>query len=97
MLKNDIAQNVDLVSEKQRLAGMLPAELKDYISDDDSVTSLTYPVETFPKKCKSISLDKQPIFSGRLNGIKGQYLLLDEDRVFNVRKHTGYEVVLTIN
>ena len=27
---------------------------------------------------------------GVLKGIKGQYLLLDQDRVFNVRAHEGF-------
>ena len=29
---------------------------------------------------------------GRLLGIKGQYLIFDNDRVFNVRSHQGYIV-----
>ena len=35
-------------------------------------------------------LEKFPIIAGALLGIKGQYLLLDDDRVFNVRSHEGY-------
>jgi hypothetical protein len=30
-------------------------------------------------------------------GIKGQYLLLDEDRVFNIRSHEGYIANFSIN
>ena len=29
---------------------------------------------------------------GKLIGIKGQYLMIDNDRVFNVRSHQGYIV-----
>ena len=38
-----------------------------------------------------LNFDKQPEVSGILQGIKGQYLLLDNG-VINIRKFTGYEV-----
>ena len=31
---------------------------------------------------------------GRLTGVRGQYWILGDGRVLNVRRHTGYEVVL---
>jgi hypothetical protein len=33
-----------------------------------------------------------PEISGILTGIKGQYLIIDNNLVFNVRKHNGYLV-----
>jgi hypothetical protein len=51
-----------------------------------------YPVNQYPEKIKSINLDKEFHFEGQLLGIKGQYLLLDNDRVINVRKYTGYDL-----
>jgi hypothetical protein len=54
-----------------------------------------YPVLQYPEKIKSINLDKTPEFSGTLLGIKGQYWLLDEDRVINMRKYAGYQVQLS--
>ena len=56
------------------------------------VLTLDFPVETYPEKVKSLSFDKQEVIEGRLQGIKGQYLLLDENRVLNIRKHNGYEL-----
>lgn len=53
---------------------------------------INYPVNTYPIKIKSINLEKEPIFEGELLGIKGQYLLLDQDRVINMRKYTGYSI-----
>jgi hypothetical protein len=38
------------------------------------------------KKVKSLSLEKTPSFTGRLTGIKGQYLLFEDGTVFNIRK-----------
>ncbi len=54
-----------------------------------------YPVAQYPVKIKSINLDKTPAFTGVLQGIKGQYLMLDGDRVINIRKYAGYQATLT--
>lgn len=56
---------------------------------------IIYPVIQYPVKIKSINLDKELAFSGELLGIKGQYLLLDQDRVINVRKYAGYQIHLS--
>lgn len=90
MLKNEVAQNVDLLNEKQRVVDLLPAELNKYIDSDNTVTSIDYPVEQFPTKITSIGFDKLPEIEGKLVGIKGQYLLFSDNRVLNVRKHHGY-------
>jgi len=52
-----------------------------------------YPVDAWPTKVKSFNLDKAPVVGGRLDGIKGQYLIFDTG-VINVRKFTGYVVSL---
>jgi hypothetical protein len=52
--------------------------------------AINYPVNQYPVKIKSINLDKEPVFEGTILGIKGQYLLLNEDRVINIRKYSGY-------
>ncbi|GET27121.1 hypothetical protein NT017_34500 [Prolixibacter sp. NT017] len=94
MLRNEVDESVDLADEKERVATLLPEELQKYLSDEHEITSLTYPVEKFPDKIKSISLDKTNQLEGVLSGIKGQYLIFDDDRVFNVRAHNGYFVEL---
>ena len=94
MLKNDVANSIDILTEKKKAIELLPAELKKYAVKEDEVLELNYPVIAFPLKPKSLSFDKETKVSGVLNGIKGQYLLLDEDRVLNIRKHNGYLVSL---
>ena len=83
-------QLVDLVKMKEELAVHVPAELKQYILTNNTVTEIRYPVTQYPKKIKSVKLEKTPIIAGELLGIKGQYLLLDGDRVFNIRSHEGF-------
>jgi hypothetical protein len=41
------------------------------------VVKIHYPVVEYPSKVTSLNLDKTPEISGVLQGIKGQYLLLD--------------------
>ncbi|MDC3180782.1 DUF2797 domain-containing protein [Gammaproteobacteria bacterium] len=62
---------------------------------DDPVLTLQYPM---PESgvIKSLSLDKTPSIAGRIMGMKGQYLYLDNG-VLNIRKHNGYKVVVKLD
>ena len=93
MLKNEIG-DYDLEEEKWQIEELLPADLAQYMTEDDDIVEIEYPVLSFPEKVKSVGFDKTPEISGTLLGIKGQYLILDDNRVLNIRKHTGYEVSL---
>ena len=59
------------------------------------VIEISYPVEEYPVKITSQSFDKKPLIEGTLQGIKGQYLMLDTG-VVNIRKHTAYQVSVTV-
>lgn len=95
MLKNELLQDFDLLAEKNKIIGLLPAELQKYAEPDNEVTTIHYPVEKYPGKINSVGFDKQPVIEGTLTGIKGQYLILDENNVLNIRKHNGYYITLT--
>lgn len=82
--------SVDLVAMKEELSVHVPEELKQYILPDTKVTEIRYPVTQYPSKIKSVKLERTPILEGTLLGIKGQYLLFDGDRVFNIRSHEGF-------
>lgn len=90
MLKNEVLENINLVDEKKKVIGLLPAELQKYIDSDNIVSELNYPVIQFPQKIKSVSFDKISEIIGTLSGIKGQYLIFSDERVLNIRKHNGY-------
>jgi hypothetical protein len=83
-------ESVDLVKLKKELSVHVPEELRQYILPNNTVTEIKYPVTQYPKKIKSVKLERTPIIEGTLLGIKGQYLLLDGDRVFNIRSHEGF-------
>ena len=81
---------IDLIKVKQELSVHIPNNLKKYFLHKDEVTHITYPVIKYPRKINSLRLNKISKIEGELLGIKGQYLLLDNDRVFNVRAHEGF-------
>ena len=83
-------ESVDLVQLKEELSEHVPEELKQYILPNNTVTEIKYPVTQYPTKIKSVKLERNPVIEGKLLGIKGQYLLLDGDRVFNIRSHEGF-------
>lgn len=101
MLKGGEA-DIDLKAEAARLLPAIQEKIDElqlkYGSDaitilDEPVVNLSYPVLEYPSKIASHNFDKNPVVSGILQGIKGQYLILDTG-VINLRKFTGYEVRL---
>lgn len=95
MLKNTQDLSIDLEEEKWKCHELLPADLQQYFIEDDNILEFDYPVSNYPEKITSLNLEKNPVISGTLTGIKGQYLMFDEQYVFNVRRHTSYEVEIT--
>lgn len=95
MLTNNI-EDVDLVSVKQTLKTYIPDEALPYFANSDEEFHLHFPVERYPKKVKPLNLQKTPVYEGVLKGIKGQYLLFEDDTVFNVRSNEGTVVKLYV-
>lgn len=96
MLRNDI-EKVDLIAEKQKVQNLLPAEVQEYFyAEKNDLYEMHFPVQEYPTKIKSLSLDKTPHFQGKLTGIKGQYLIFEDGTVFNVRGSEGYVVTIDV-
>jgi hypothetical protein len=104
MLKNQV-EPVDLAAKRDVLLDDCAANLSeieqrfgdgsiDYLTDEQTVV-INYPVLQYPAKVKSFNFDKDPEVSGVLQGIKGQYLILDTG-VINIRKFGGYEVEFVV-
>ena len=94
MLKNDLIENVDLLEKKREMVSLLSNELQAYESNENNIIEINYPVNEYPTKVKSLGFDKNDEISGRLWGIKGQYLMFDDGSVLNIRKHNGYNVTI---
>ena len=94
MLKNEIEQE-DLFEFRDKLSQYIPKEVKPFFLSENKIKwDLDFPVQRYPEKVKSLNLSKTPVFEQRLVGIKGQYLLFDDDTVFNVRGNEGTVVEL---
>jgi len=65
-----------------------------FLSEEKQV-DIKYPVEAYPEKVKSLNFDKQAKIEGVLQGIKGQYLMLDIG-VLNIRKFSGYNISIQV-
>ncbi|MGB3342907.1 MAG: DUF2797 domain-containing protein [Aequorivita sp.] len=96
MLKNDI-KDEDLVLWRDKLKQFIPAEATDYYLENNGETNLQFPVLKYPMNPKPLNLEKSPFYEGILKGIKGQYLIFDDDTVFNIRGNEGYVVSITVN
>jgi hypothetical protein len=83
----------ECAEQLQGIAARFPESPPQRLTDVEPLT-LDYPVLQYPSKVKSFNFDKEPLVSGVLEGIKGQYLLFDTG-VINIRKFAGYEVEVT--
>jgi len=100
MLKGGVGE-IDLVGERERLFELCYEGIEEIQQEfglqavqhlyNAEVVNIHYPVLNYPVKVTSQNLDKTPIVEGILQGIKGQYLILDTG-VINVRKFSSYLV-----
>ncbi len=102
MLKGKAAE-LDMAGERDRLLAACEEDIKELtarfgffaisILKGIDPVSIDYPVQAYPEKITSLNFDKEPVVSGTLRGIKGQYLIFDSG-VINLRRFSGYEVEL---
>lgn len=97
MLRDIRPQGETLRDKKEEAMDLLGAAYDPFFYDSDEVQTIHYPVKRYPPKVSSAKLEKEGEISSELIGIKGQYLLFGDGRVFNVRSHAGYRVTLTLN
>lgn len=94
MLTNSV-ENIDLKKVKLDLLPFIPEEVKPYVVQTEEI-HIHFPVEKYPTQIKTLNLLNTPTYKGTLTGIKGQYLIFEDDTVFNVRSNEGLVVRLTI-
>lgn len=94
-------ESLDMLEVRDRLLEESKSELEE-ITNRYGINSIQpllhsesieidYPVLEYPAKVNSFNFDKEPDVSGKLMGIKGQYLIFDSG-VINLRRFTGYEI-----
>lgn len=95
MLKNEIVDE-NLVEWRERLKQYIPDEAKDYYIETNTETHMHFPVLQYPAKPKSLNLEKQKTYTGVLKGLKGQYLIFEDQTVFNIRGNEGLFVRIDV-
>lgn len=96
MLLNEVS-SIDLISRRNEFQQYLPDEVKDYFATtQEKLYELQYPVLQYPKKISSLNIATTPVYSGKLTGIKGQYLIFEDGTVFNVRAYEGFVVQINV-
>ncbi|MDO6813657.1 DUF2797 domain-containing protein [Tenacibaculum soleae] len=95
MLKNDV-EDESLISWKEKLKDFIPVEAQQYIIENNEETTINFPVEKYPLKPKSLNIVKEQTYTGVLVGVKGQYLIFEDETVFNVRANEGLVVKLEL-
>lgn len=103
MLKGT-ASSLDMKAEAERLIAECRDDIKELedrfgffaisILNGIDPVEISYPVDTYPEKVSSHNFDKTPIVEGLLQGIKGQYLILDSG-VINLRRFSGYDIAFS--
>lgn len=96
MLTNDL-KDLDLAEIREELRQYLPEEVQEYYLSNSSELEIEFPVISYPAKCKTLNLSKNPFYEGILKGVKGQYLIFEDGMVFNVRKHEGFVISLSVS
>jgi len=96
MLKNDI-EDENLVDWREQLKVHIPDEAKDYYIANNTETNIDFPVLKYPTKPSSLNLIKSQEYEGILVGVKGQYLIFEDQTVFNIRANEGLVVDISIN
>ena len=96
MLKTN-RTDIDLEYEKSECLRFLPNEVLKYISAESNTTEIKYPLFKSPEKPKSLNLVKTKKYTGKIIGIKGQYLIFEDDTVFNIRSNEGVKVSIEVD
>ncbi|MGB1210699.1 MAG: DUF2797 domain-containing protein, partial [Lacinutrix venerupis] len=95
MLKNEV-KDENLVEWREKLKQYIPAEAMEYYIKNNSETQMDFPVLQYPTKPKSLNIEKIGTYEGVLKGIKGQYLIFEDDTVCNIRGNEGKVVTIEI-
>ncbi len=96
MLKNDI-KNENLTEWRDKLKQYIPENALPYFIDNKNETHIEFPVLQYPEKPKSLNFGKTAFYKGVLKGVKGQYLIFEDNTVCNIRSNEGFVVEITVD
>ncbi len=90
--------SINLTEKKKHFKSLIPKDLNQYVSLNKKITNIKYPFNNPGiDKFISVTFDNQEFVSGKIAGIKGQYLIFSDGKILNIRKHNGYFIEIEIN
>lgn len=95
MLTCKTTHSKSLLETREDILPLIKDDFNDFIVNNSKTTSIHYPLMETPEKVLSCNLDKNYYVEGVLTGIKGQYIILDNRNVLNIRKYGGYKIKLS--
>ena len=94
MLENNF-ETIDSKKEKDMAVQKIPEKIfSKLIPKTDDPLTINFPVLKIPEKVKSLNIVKENNFEGILKGIKGQYLIFEDNSVFNIRSNEGLQITI---
>ena len=96
MLSSVSDQSLNFSEAEKFVDNNIEDNLKSYSLQPRIYKEINFPVIRYPDKINSLNLKKSVNYSGKLIGIKGQYLIFEDSTVFNVRGNEGLRVEIDI-
>ena len=96
MLSSVSDQSINFKEAEKFVDNNIEDNIKAYLLQPKIYKEINFPVTKYPEKVNSLNLRKEMLYSGKLKGIKGQYLIFEDSTVFNIRSNEGLRVEINI-
>ena len=96
MLSSVSDQSINFKEAEKFVDNNIEDNIKAYLLQPKIYKEINFPVTKYPEKVYSLNLRKEKLYSGKLKGIKGQYLIFEDSTVFNIRSNEGLRVEINI-
>ncbi|WOX79197.1 DUF2797 domain-containing protein [Candidatus Shikimatogenerans bostrichidophilus] len=91
MLTNKFKKKINILKIKKKIINILiKTNYYKYIINNNKIFYFNYPIIKYPKIIKIIKLNKIKNITLKLKGIKGQYLIFNNNYVLNIINHIGF-------
>ncbi|WOX79467.1 DUF2797 domain-containing protein [Candidatus Shikimatogenerans bostrichidophilus] len=91
MLTNKFKKNLNILKIKDKIINILiKNNYSKYIFNNKKIFYFYYPIIKYPKIINIIKLNKIKYITLKLKGIKGQYLIFNNNYVLNIINHIGF-------
>lgn len=96
MLSSVSDQSINFKEAEKFVDNNIEDNIKAYLLQPKIYKEINFPVTKYPEKVNGLNLRKEMLYSGKLKGIKGQYLIFEDSTVFNIRSNEGLRVEINI-